>query len=697
MVVIPRLGVNTEMVVIPRLGVDTEVVVIPRLDMDTEMVMIPRLGMDTEMVVIARLGVDTEMVVIPKHDASFLSFIEYGCRMADWSVLQGSRKDFLSHMSYESDQCLLRMMSNYVDQPYSSQVLSSTMYDENIFCSPDNVDQCITFINQELSAVGFAPLSQDGETQTVSLINVLYKILQQYQKVCRVREELENRCHRASSDLRLTQNTINRIQQEKDKLEGEVAQEKEKHRQAAHKNKILADKLKIEREECKRLQSTIKDRDLQYKHEQKKKLRENNKLTERLHQLLIDKTPERKVGIDMVGSMPGRSGKRSTWKTNEGNNRQEELYRNIIHSYEDKQRELMVENTELRDCLVSMQQELSSVLSRVDISPLSRSTPQNSHIGEVAESSSLTDLNTVSSNQNSEGYYQMPYDLMRDDLQRDFHEVCQKIKERIKKHRAADISGGGKWTSPGKSSTNQADADWSQSELDKLQKQIEKYKKIILEQEELIQQTLHQQSKSVENSFFHESQLLEEKESLAEQRRHFYQEKANFEEERRRFTESVIRFGKERKSLEDEKTTLLKNQFFQMSPFADNQSPTSTKSAKKSQGTRLLPSTPVFSPAPSKVPKTPSTAELYRVLGITYKGSLKRGKSSSSRRLPKSVSTESLNGSVNSRSCKSAPENMSEAASPHPQKLALEEVQEIKKSLFSQKRRSSTGSPNSIE
>ncbi|KAK3585013.1 hypothetical protein CHS0354_024927 [Potamilus streckersoni] len=620
--------------------------------------------------------------------------------MADWSVLQGSRKDFLSQLSYESDQCLLLMMSNYVDQSYPSQVLSTTMYDENIFCSPDNVDQCITYINQELTAIGFAPLNRDGETQKVSLINALYKILQQYQKVCRVREEFENRCHRVSSDLRLTQNTINRMQQEKDKLEGEVAQEKEKHRQMASKNKILTDKLKMEREECKRLQLTIKDRDLQYKHEQKKKLRENNKLTERLHQLLIDKTPERKVGIDMVGNMPGRSGKRSTWKTNEGINRQEELYRSIIHSYEDKHRELMVENTELRDCLVSMHQELSSVLSRVDISPLSRSTPQNSHIGEIAESSSLTDLNVVSRNSNdqvSEGYYQMPYDLMRDNLQRDFHELCQKIKERIKKHRAADMSGGSRWTSPGKSPANQDDADWSQCELDKLQRQIEKYKKIIQEQEELIQQTLHQQSRSVENSFFHESKLLEEKESLAEQRRHFYQEKANFEEERRRFTESVIRFGKERKSLEDEKTTLLKNQFLQLSPFANDQTPTSINSAKKSQGTRLLPSTPVFSPAPSKIPKTPSTAELYRVLGITHKSSLKRGNSSSSRRLPKSVSAESLNGSVNSRSCKSAPENMSESASPPSQKLALDEEEEIKKSLFSRKQRSSAGSPNSIE
>ena len=49
----------------------------------------------------------------------------------------------------------------------------------------------------------------------------------------------------------------------------------------------------------------------------------------------------------------------------------------------------------------------------------------------------------------------------------------------------------------------------------------------------------------MENSFFQESQLLQERESLSEQRRRFYQEKANFEEERRNFTEAAIQLGKQ--------------------------------------------------------------------------------------------------------------------------------------------------------
>ena len=41
----------------------------------------------------------------------------------------------------------------------------------------------------------------------------------------------------------------------------------------------------------------MRDRDAQYKHELKKKQREINKLMERLHQLLMDKNPDRRIGI----------------------------------------------------------------------------------------------------------------------------------------------------------------------------------------------------------------------------------------------------------------------------------------------------------------------------------------------------------------------------------------------------------------
>ena len=42
-----------------------------------------------------------------------------------------------------------------------------------------------------------------------------------------------------------------------------------------------------------------------------------------------------------------------------------------------------------------------------------------------------------------------------------------------------------------------------------------------------------------------DSQFLEEKETLADEKRMFYQQKASFEKERRNFTDAAIRLGRE--------------------------------------------------------------------------------------------------------------------------------------------------------
>ena len=52
------------------------------------------------------------------------------------------------------------------------------------------------------------------------------------------------------------------------------------------------------------MQAVVRDRDAQYKHELKKKQRETNKLMERLHQLLMDKNPDRRIGMSHVMRKP---------------------------------------------------------------------------------------------------------------------------------------------------------------------------------------------------------------------------------------------------------------------------------------------------------------------------------------------------------------------------------------------------------
>ncbi|XP_052075750.1 afadin- and alpha-actinin-binding protein B-like isoform X2 [Mytilus californianus] len=549
--------------------------------------------------------------------------------MADWSVLRGGDRDFLSF--------------------FGSSLNSTRMGDQTIietFCTTDNIDQSIAYINQELTVLGFQTISYDIQDRVPSLVNRLYEVLRQFQRIGRIREELENRIHRVTGELDHYQAMNMRFKTENEKLDKENGREQEKYRQLVNKQKTLSSKLKAEREEVKRLQSIIKDRDAQFKHELKKKEREINKLKEKLHQLISDKTPNRRVGLDIANSLQNRDGKRSTWKS-AGNNKQEEMYQNVIHHYEDKQRELMLENTDLRDCLVQMQKELVTVINGEEIANCSISPNDNNLDDTFSDDDDSSSIYSVKKppalNDISDGYFQMPYGFMKDNLQKSFRETCKKIKHNMKPKR--------RLPSPNKGTVNvtpQPSDSKFKGEYDKLQKQISKYKDIIKQQEELIQQSITSQSRSMENSFLHESHLLQEKETLSEQKRCFFQEKANFEKERKHFTEAAIRLGRERQSFEVEKATVLKNEFLQISPFTKSNSVT----PHKSEGTRLLPSTPVFSPAPSGKPKTPSTVELYKILGLTPKDLSRREKSTPSDIQDDKVSTTE---SILTQSCSSAP------------------------------------------
>ncbi|XP_053395039.1 afadin- and alpha-actinin-binding protein B-like isoform X2 [Mercenaria mercenaria] len=545
--------------------------------------------------------------------------------MADWSILKSSGNDFLSSLTTYSNHdptlTQFHMMSSFIDRTFSSQ----NIYNENTFCTPDNVDECLTHLNQELTGLGLQPVSRDGVGCTTSLINRLEEILRMYQRSNRIKEELENRVHRISCDASENQSVIRRLKNDKERLERGVAQEKEQHRQTHNKIKNLSTKLKTEKDELRRVQSVVKDRDAQYKHELKKKQREVNRLMEKLHQLLMDKNPDRRIGMDMEGYLRRGDSKRSTWKNTATSNKQEEMYQLLISNYEEKQQELRVENSDLRDCLIDMQKELSSVLNTSN----TNMTSLHSQNGDISASSSEEDLSTSSSISHdlNDDYFQMPYDLLRENLQKSFQGTCKRLRQNMKKcssNTQSSPKSHVRQSSQGKSPLHHVDdnreSERRQEEMEKLRKQIDKYKDIVKQQEELIQQSLSTQSRSMENTFLQESQILQEKESLSEQRRKFYQEKANFEEERRKNAEISRQIQHERKQLEEEKASLLRTQIIHMSPYSSSKPPTPPKSKDK---TRLLPSTPVFSPAPGKSNSAlTSSAELLKMLSLSKKKSV---------------------------------------------------------------------------
>ncbi|XP_064605770.1 afadin- and alpha-actinin-binding protein B-like [Liolophura sinensis] len=576
--------------------------------------------------------------------------------MADWGAWKNSSPAGNELLSlYSNCSQLSPSLYNNLCVNGSFTPSPSKLESKMSFCDKDNIDQCASILNQELMMLGLQSVygAESDAVDLCCLINCCHDLITQHHKAMHEKEELENRYHRLLSDLDQSQTLQARLKADLDQSQRQCAQCQEKERQQSAKNRTLTAKLKSEKEEVKRLKSVMTSRDLQYKHDLKKKEREANKLKERLHQVLMDKKHERQIGMSIANAVQRTDGRRSTWRT--GTNKQEEeMYRSVISNYEDRQQILMLENAKLRDTLQSMQTEIVSLLNQQD-SPLKASVQSESP--EVSLSCSDDDVSVgasecsvLSTDKLSEGLYQMPYDMVQKDIEKNFHDTCRMLKEVVKHSKKKKLSvpvKKSKNTSNGEikmSSTPVSNGITSRENVEELVDKLTKYKWLVKEQEEFIQQSLHSQSQSVENSFLHDSQLLHDKESLAEERRRLYQAKARFEDERKQLTEAAIRLSRQRKDLEDEKARVLQQQFLQFSPFVSDSDRSTVLKSK--EGSRLLPSTPTYTTSPSMVVTGPSPTDLYRAMGLNHHVSQKIGNVNSKPPMSPQISKAPSSGSV---------------------------------------------------
>ena len=127
------------------------------------------------------------------------------------------------------------------------------------------------------------------------LVNCAFELLHRQRTCTALKEELENREHRMKVDLDHLKSAQQRLKAVLDQNERDLAQQQERERQVTNKNRTLSARLKEERDEVRRLQSSIAHRDAQHRHDAKKRERELTKLKERVHTLLNDKS-EKRIG-----------------------------------------------------------------------------------------------------------------------------------------------------------------------------------------------------------------------------------------------------------------------------------------------------------------------------------------------------------------------------------------------------------------
>ncbi|XP_056388513.1 afadin- and alpha-actinin-binding protein isoform X2 [Hyla sarda] len=418
------------------------------------------------------------------------------------------------------------------------------------FCNEDNVEQCISYIDQELVTLGFPSLqtvSKNGggrRLHVVSIMNCIHELLQRHTRDLRRREDVEMQLLKVNSDMEHLQNSQSKLRDQLDLTKRENAALLERERQQQCKNHNLLQLLKNEKEEVQKLQNIITSRSTQHNHNMKRKEREFNKLKERLYQLVMDKR-DKKISIDVLNYVGRADGKRMAWRTSKTDAKnEEEMYKVLLGDYEQRQKQLMLENAELKKVLQQMKKEMISILS-----------PQKQKTKEKLEDSLgpiLSDGEEDTADSSKDHLIELSCVAVREQLVNSIRQQWRILKSHVEKldHQASQV----RVVSPDRKGL--ISREEHEKELDLLKEEIQSCKETINNQQQLLQ----------------DCYLLEDQERLQQEWKLFSEQKKNFEKERRSFTEAAIRLGHERKMFEEDRALWLKHQFLNMTLFTDRKS-----------------------------------------------------------------------------------------------------------------------------
>ncbi|XP_030630272.1 synovial sarcoma, X breakpoint 2 interacting protein a [Chanos chanos] len=544
--------------------------------------------------------------------------------MPDPSSLDSKELSSISGITMSpSRQNSIRSLHSTITLPKHSYTVLSA------FCTEENISQCVSYISQELCSLGLSGVCLEpsgvGEgLNPVAVINLLYELLQLHRRAQRTLSDLETQQLKSSSDLEHMHHCNSRLKDQLEHSRRENSGLHEGERQLQLKIKTLQNCLKSEKEEVQKLQSIIASRATQYSHDAKRKERECAKLKERLNQLLVDKR-DKKLAIEMSNCVGRSDGKRGLWKTGKVEARHEgDMYKALLNDYEARQRALVQENSELKKVLQHMKKDMISILSPKKASGTNIQLPEDS----LEQAGSDVEEDTCDSSREA---LEQSCELAREQLTNSIRLQWRRLKSHMEK-----------LDSQASLAASQEEDVVSrrehEEEIQRMRLELQQCKDFIRTQQQLLQQQLSAPCDEETAALLEDCYNLEESERLKEEWRLFNEQRKNFERERKNFTEAAIRLGHERRAFEEDRALWLKNQFLNMTPFADRKRPAVSEShtalSVSTEPEAKLLSTPApltksqscsgfFTPkaAPARMP---STADLYRTLCLIPESSSSR-------------------------------------------------------------------------
>ncbi|XP_064179688.1 afadin- and alpha-actinin-binding protein isoform X1 [Anguilla rostrata] len=344
----------------------------------------------------------------------------------------------------------------------------------------------------------------------------------------------------------------------------------------------LQDTLRHEREKCMRLQSRSTQQAVDLRRREQQAMR----LKERLGQL-ADGHRGRRSSIDILNALPRTPGKDTPSRMRANGRREEEVFKLMLERREVELREAM----QLRQCLTTLLCSLRADMER---------TLQDCMVA----GSQGPDCKRLIQSEEALG------DHVTGGIVQGWNKVQKRLAEFISEGFSSVTLG-----------TDQ------EKLLAQLETDLEKSKQLVRLQQQLLQDNVGAPlPHSLADSYY-----LEEWERLQAKRVEFESQRRSFQRERQAFTEAAIRLGHERRQFEQQKASLLRQQFLCHSPLLPSSRSRRDSSALSISGSDHMTYSSCRPDSPSSLEsgiapwagqggvRTPSTPELYSALRIPFR------------------------------------------------------------------------------
>ncbi|XP_021111113.1 afadin- and alpha-actinin-binding protein isoform X7 [Heterocephalus glaber] len=359
--------------------------------------------------------------------------------MGDWmTVTEPGLCAESNNISQYTSETKMSPSSLYLQQVLCSSIpLSKNVHSFfSAFCTEENIEQSISYLDQELTTFGFPSLYEEPkskeakrELNIVAVLNCMNELLVLQRKNLLAQENVETQNLKLGSDMDHLQSCYAKLKEQLETSRREIIGLQERDRQLQCKNRNLHQLLKNEKDEVQKLQNIIASRATQYNHDMKRKEREYNKLKERLHQLVMNKK-DKKIAMDVLNYVGRADGKRGSWRTGKTEasfflRNEDEMYKILLNDYEYRQKQILMENAELKKVLQQMKKEMISLLSPQKKKPRER---EDESTGTV-----ISDVEEDAGELSRESMWDLSCETVREQLTNSIRKQWRILKSHVEK------------------------------------------------------------------------------------------------------------------------------------------------------------------------------------------------------------------------------------------------------------------------